>query len=96
MADKFKADFIDVPINAINYKNSLNDVFYYLEEPVAAPKILFSIWYLKFCAEHGIPVLLAGEGADELFIGYENWLKIRKLQKTIRKNSFYKTFCFYR
>jgi len=94
MADKFKADFIDVPINAINYKNSLNDVFYYLEEPVAAPVCVPVYMLSKVARAHGIPVLLAGEGADEIFIGYENWVKIRKLQKTIRKIPFIKLFAF--
>lgn len=84
MADKFGADFIDVPIDENNYVSTLEEVVYFQEEPIAAP-VCVPIFFLSQAARtSGTPVILAGEGSDEVFIGYENWLKIRKMQKIYR------------
>ena len=85
MADKFEADFVDVPVNANNYNDILTDVIYYQEEPIAAP-VCVPVYMLSQAARaNDVPVILSGEGADEVLIGYENWLKIRTTQKWVRK-----------
>jgi len=88
IADKFSSNLIDVPVNATNYRNLLTSVIYYQEEPIAAP-VCVPIYMLSQAArKNDIPVILAGEGSDELFIGYESWLKIRKAQKWVRRIPF--------
>ena len=51
------------------------------DEPIADP-VCFPLYYLaKLARENGVVVCQVGEGADELFFGYEVWLRKWKLQK---------------
>lgn len=92
MAEKFSASYIDVPINAESYNDVLAEVIYYQEEPIAAP-VCVPVYLLSQAAHnHGVPVVLAGEGSDELLIGYDNWLKLRMAQKVILRLPLIKLF----
>jgi asparagine synthase (glutamine-hydrolysing) len=83
MALKFGAQFNDIPINSDNYIGILEKMVYFQEEPISAP-VCVPIYYLSEAARNeGVPVILAGEGADEILVGYENWARIRKLQKVL-------------
>ena len=86
MAKKFDAEYIDVPIKSTNYIDILEKVVYYQEEPISAP-VCVPIYYLSEAArQYDVPVVLAGEGSDEIFIGYENWLKLRQAQQYINRH----------
>jgi asparagine synthase (glutamine-hydrolysing) len=91
MADKFGANLIDVPINEKNYLQALEDVIYFQEEPISAPVCVPVFLLSEAAKKHNIPVVLAGEGSDELFIGYQNWLLIRRAQKIVRSLPFART-----
>ncbi len=50
------------------------------DEPIADP-VCFPVYYVsKLARENGVIVCQVGEGADELFIGYDSWLKRYKAQ----------------
>jgi asparagine synthase (glutamine-hydrolysing) len=53
---------------------------YLQDEPIADP-VCFPVYYVsKLAREQGVIVCQVGEGADELFIGYESWRKRYKAQ----------------
>jgi asparagine synthase (glutamine-hydrolysing) len=71
----------DVKISEDAYAEALSEVTYYQDEPIAAP-VCTSVFYLSRAAKMAnIPVILTGEGADELFIGYKKWLSVRNMQR---------------
>ncbi len=67
----------EVPLTSADFVESLTRVAYYQDEPIAAP-VCVPVFALSRCArDTGMKVILAGEGSDELFIGYDNWLRMR-------------------
>lgn len=51
------------------------------DEPIADP-VCVPLYYLaKMARESGVPVCQVGEGADEMFIGYPNWLQSLERQR---------------
>lgn len=82
-AQRLGTRHFDVDIDDELYLQSLVDVAYYQDEPIAAP-VCVPVYLLSQAAEKaGVPVVLAGEGSDELFIGYDNWLRLRSAQKLV-------------
>jgi len=70
-----------VPVSARAYGDSLAEVAWFQDEPIAAP-VCPSVYFLAQAARSaGVPVALAGEGADELFVGYRSWIRLRDLQR---------------
>ena len=51
------------------YWDSLSDIMYYMDEPVADPSAL-ALYFLSDVASKKVKVVLSGEGSDELFGGY--------------------------
>lgn len=71
----------EVPIDEESYAAAQAEVAWYQDEPIAAP-VCTSVHFLSRAArDHGVPVVLSGEGADEIFIGYRNWLRIRDAER---------------
>lgn len=83
LAQKAGARHHEVPIDRERYYDALASVSYFQDEPIAAP-VCISVYYLSQAARNaGVPVIFTGEGADELFVGYPNWLKVRDLQRGV-------------
>ena len=71
----------EVPLDAESYARAQADVAWHQDEPIAAP-VCTSVYFLsKAAREQGVPVVLSGEGADEMFIGYRNWLRVRDAER---------------
>ena len=63
------------------YADCLAAVAYHQDEPVSAP-VCVSVYLLSQAAKQsGVPVILTGEGSDEIFVGYRNWVRFRQLQQ---------------
>ena len=74
----------EVPIHGGEYAASMATVAYHQDEPIAAP-VCTPVYMLAQAARNaGVPVVLAGEGSDEIFIGYENWIRFRRLMQIDR------------
>lgn len=56
-------------ITAEEYWDSLSDIQYYMDEPVADPAAV-ALYFLSKEAAKKVKVVLSGEGSDELFGGY--------------------------
>ena len=70
------------------YRLSRNDVLEFLpqmvhlqDEPIADPVCVPLHFVARLAREHGAIVCQLGEGADELFIGYPNWLQALRRQR---------------
>lgn len=63
------------------YFSHLNKVLYHMDEPVSDPSIIPLYLISKFASKH-VKVILSGEGADELFGGYNYY-------KTFNSYKFY-------
>lgn len=66
------------------------------DEPVADPSSLPLAYIAQSAARAGLKVVQGGEGGDELFIGYEDWLKFAKLTRwnTLPIPAFAKTLAY--
>ena len=60
---------IDINVTQQDYIKALPEVFYHLDDPVADPSEV-GIYFLSKEASKHVTVVLSGEGADELFGGY--------------------------
>ena len=77
-------------VNAEHHEQVLtqNDFFDFLpemirlqDEPIADPVCMPVYFLSKLARDHGVIVCQVGEGPDELFVGYPDWLKILQLQR---------------
>lgn len=75
------------------YKN-LDKTIFFLDEPLNHPHSV-AIYQISKIAKKKVSVLLTGEGADELFFGYERYKKISKKNATkldlIKNGAFLRT-----
>ncbi|MCF8009193.1 MAG: asparagine synthase (glutamine-hydrolyzing) [Halanaerobiales bacterium] len=80
LAEESNACYNEVPLTDELYFNALLNVSYFQDEPIAAP-VCTSVYFLsKKARETAVPVVVGGEGSDEIFFGYEKWIKYRNLQ----------------
>ena len=84
-ASRFAAD-----IGAIHHERVLTQqdfldflprMIFLQDEPIADPVCMPVYFLSKLAREHGVVVAQAGEGADELFWGYERWKQILNLTR---------------
>jgi asparagine synthase (glutamine-hydrolysing) len=81
LARGVQAKHHEIPLDQTIYADSLIDVAWHQDEPIAAP-VCAAVYHLSRAArEAGVPVVLAGEGSDEVFIGYRSWLRMRDAER---------------
>ena len=56
------------------YINSFSKIMYYMDEPLADPSAI-ALYFVSQIASKDVKVVLSGEGADELFAGYNTYLE---------------------
>lgn len=83
-ADKFNASLTCIEADAEDFFNSIEDVQYHSDEPYANLSAV-PLYLISKKAKESVEVVLSGEGADELFGGYDWYLdsKIGKLYRTL-------------
>ncbi len=75
----------EVAVDEQRFAGALARAAYHMDEPGAAP-VCAPIYLLAQAARAaGVPVVLAGEGSDELFIGYRSWLGLRDAERWNRR-----------
>lgn len=75
----------EVPVDDSAFGAHLEDVAYFQDEPLAAPVSVPVYLLAQQARAASVPVVLAGEGADELFMGYDTWRYLLKLQQWDRR-----------
>lgn len=78
-------------LDELSIKGELDRYISIQEEPFGDPSIMAHGFLMNMAAEAGIKVVLNGQGADELFFGYNNMAQAILLQqfKSLRLGDFY-------
>ena len=81
------ADFLGCEHRAIVIRHDdlleklLPQVVFALDEPIADPAIMQTIFVTALARASGVPVLLSGDGADEIFGGYPFFRQADRVQR---------------
>jgi len=78
-------------LNELSIKDSLEKYIEIQEEPFGDPSIIAHGFLMKMAADAGVKVILNGQGADELFFGYNNMAQatLSKQLKSFEFNRFF-------
>ena len=68
-----RLDWYQITPSYADFVASLPAVIRTQEKPFASASIVMQYWVMRTAREHGIPVLLDGQGGDELLLGYERY-----------------------
>lgn len=72
---------IDIELSKDAFFEHLDSVIYALDEPINDPAAIPLYMLFKRIKEEGIKVVLSGEGADELFLGYRQYFEYLDIEK---------------
>ena len=72
---------IDVELSKEEFFENLDAVITSLDEPINDPAAIPLYMLFKRIKEEGIKVVLSGEGADELFLGYRQYFEYLDIEK---------------
>ncbi len=75
IATKFKTDHHEVIISEKQMQDFLPDLIFHQDEPIADPVCVPLYYVSKLARDSGTIVVQVGEGADEIFSGYENYVR---------------------
>ncbi len=70
VAKHLKSDYHEVIVTSEMFKDFLPKAIWHQDEPIGEPPAVPLYFVCRLAKEHGVTVLLSGEGADELFAGY--------------------------
>jgi len=73
VAARFRTDHLEVLLDADRFFEALSGLIWYHDEPIALPASV-PLFFLSRETKGRATVVLTGEGADELFLGYERYL----------------------
>jgi asparagine synthase (glutamine-hydrolysing) len=69
-AKHLHSDYHEVVVTADMFRDFLPKAIWHQDEPIGEPPAVPLYFVCKLAKEHGVTVLLSGEGSDELFAGY--------------------------
>jgi asparagine synthase (glutamine-hydrolysing) len=72
IADEFQTNHHEKVIGLNDYLQDLENVIYYMDEPIADPSAMPILDLCRFSKDY-VTVLLSGVGGDELFAGYKGY-----------------------
>ena len=73
IAREFGCNHQEVTISADDCRNSLPELIFHQDEPIGDPACLPMHFVSKAAKQHGVTVVLVGEGSDEVFGGYADF-----------------------
>ncbi|MDX6711450.1 MAG: hypothetical protein QOH96_2466 [Blastocatellia bacterium] len=79
IARRFKTDHHEVIIDEASMSRFLPDLIFHQDEPIADPVCVPLYYVSKLARESGTTVVQVGEGADEIFSGYKNYVRHLKI-----------------
>lgn len=75
IAREFKTEHYEVLIDHQDLIEYLPELVYHQDEPIADP-VCFPLYYVsKLAKDNGVSVVQIGEGSDEIFCGYEYYIR---------------------
>jgi asparagine synthase (glutamine-hydrolysing) len=77
VADRLRLQLRVRWVTGDDFRDRFDDWAYFNDDPVADPSALALMLLAEHARESGMKVMLAGEGADELFGGYHSYLRYR-------------------
>jgi len=81
VASRFGADHHEVRVGEREMRDFLPELVYHQDEPIADPVCVPLYFVSKLARETGTVVVQVGEGADEIFSGYEKYVRYLRLQE---------------
>lgn len=75
VAERFGTNHHEVCIGESEMRQFLPDLIFHQDEPIADPVCVPLYYVAKLARESGTIVVQVGEGADEIFSGYDNYVK---------------------
>lgn len=90
LSQKINTKNINKIITKKEYFDKISDIIYYMDEPLADPSCI-ALYFVANIASQNVKVALSGEGADEIFGGYNiyaepyTWAWYYKIPYPIRK-----------
>ncbi|MBI5747837.1 MAG: asparagine synthase (glutamine-hydrolyzing), partial [Nitrospinae bacterium] len=79
IASEFKTNHHEILIDAKDLIDFLPSLVYHQDEPIADPVCVPVYYVAKLAKDNGVTVCQVGEGSDEIFFGYEWWIKTLKI-----------------
>ena len=73
-----------VDINPENLIDDIKKMVWAQDEPIAAPVCLPVLKLAERARNKKTPVILTGEGADEIFMGYDSWKKLYLYETSVK------------
>ncbi|HKR04619.1 MAG TPA: asparagine synthase (glutamine-hydrolyzing), partial [Bacteroidia bacterium] len=75
----FKTDHYEKIVTPADIKNLLPEIINIFDEPLADSTCIPIYFISQLARKNGTIVVLTGDGPDELFLGYTNWMKYLKM-----------------
>jgi asparagine synthase (glutamine-hydrolysing) len=85
MADEVGAAHHELLLTSHDVVELLEDMVHLQDEPIADPVCVPLAYLSRLARDAGVKVCQVGEGADELFCGYDNWHSMLRLQQLDRR-----------
>jgi asparagine synthase (glutamine-hydrolysing) len=79
-AERFGSEHHEISITAREFASFLPEYVWYMEEPVCEPASV-ALYYISKLARQYVKVLISGEGGDEAFGGYHNYMYLSWLER---------------
>jgi asparagine synthase (glutamine-hydrolysing) len=73
VVDAVKLDWIRTTPSCDDFKQLLTRVIWHQEQPTGSASVVMQYMVMKAAREHGIKVMLDGQGGDEILLGYERY-----------------------
>jgi asparagine synthase (glutamine-hydrolysing) len=81
VAERFKTDHHEVLIGEQEMESFLPELVFHQDEPIADPVCVPLYYVSKLARESGTIVVQVGEGADEIFSGYDKYVRYLNIQE---------------
>jgi asparagine synthase (glutamine-hydrolysing) len=84
VARHFGTDHHEVTVSEEDALRCLTTLIHHQDEPLADPVCVPLMFVCELAREYGVPVVMAGEGSDELFWGYSRYRQILARERWMR------------
>jgi len=83
IADRYKTNHHEVIIGDKEFEDFLPELIFHQDEPIADPVCVPLYYVSKLARDNGTIVVQVGEGADEIFSGYEKYVTNLRLYENV-------------